>query len=205
MMRAAGLTPPCASVIGVEVALGDLYAARRVALHESFEQRPAEEPNIDSDYQSFRMELAIAEKGRGSECMRAWIVEVDKLLERPDALSLIDSTHRRRAPLIMSPPAAPPPPHLYCDVDVWEACCSSLLPPPTSKLETKRRERHCAPRPHWQSEECCFMGNGTRAHLKLPALQEIELALRLPTGRTLRLDQDGLLRKCEPLPLMTDD
>ena len=41
---------------------------------------------------------------------------------------------------------------------------------------------------------CCAMGNTSRAFLRLPALRELAVQVRLPTGQLLRIEQDGLLR-----------
>jgi len=111
-----------------------------------------------------------------TECAAAWSMAVDALLERPDAFALIDAAHRQHAHagLIVTHRKG-----LKCADEHWESCCSSLQT--STCKDTERRE-------------CCHMGNGTRAHLRLPALREIAIDVRLPTGRLIRIEQDGLLR-----------
>ena len=54
----------------------------------------------------------------------------------------------------------------------WERCCSSLLPP----AEASTR---CQGGAHWAS--CCAFGNGSRNFLRIPALREIWIHLRIKT------------------------
>lgn len=54
----------------------------------------------------------------------------------------------------------------------WERCCSSLLPP----AEASTR---CQGGAHWAP--CCAFGNGSRNFLRIPALREIWINLRIKT------------------------
>lgn len=114
----------------------------------------------------------VAEAGDvdASECAAAWRAAVDTLLERPEAMALIASAHRTYANRVAATPK-----RVLCQDEQWEFCCSSLI---------DRSSCDCA----------CAMGNGSRSYLRLPALREIAVQVRLPSGRFLSIEQDGLLR-----------
>ena len=167
--RVGSHSPDCHAVISDDVAAGNLYSARRAAVGHS--SRP-------------ESGLPMFASGGGStvdatECAAAWSMAVDALLERPDAFALIDAAHRQHAHagLIVTHRKG-----LKCADEHWESCCSSLQT--STCKDTERRE-------------CCHMGNGTRAHLRLPALREIAIDVRLPTGRLIRIEQDARDRRIE--------
>ena len=105
-----------------------------------------------------------------SECAAAWRAAIDTLLERPEAMALIASAHRTYAKIVAATPK-----RVLCADEKWEFCCSSLI---------ELSSCDCA----------CAMGDGSRSYLRLPALREIAVLLRLPSGRFLSIEQDGLLR-----------
>ena len=67
----------------------------------------------------------------------------------------------------------------------WETCCSTLR-----SLRSSRCGGDLAPR----ASACCAFGNASRSFLRIPALREAWVQVRLPTGTLLRLEQDGWLR-----------
>jgi hypothetical protein len=95
----------------------------------------------------------------------------------------------------------------------WDTCCSQLTPKPTSKAKRggfdgkvkNKEEELCyqdSPSDNKRRRLCCGIFPGSLSHLRLPALQELTISLRLATSPTeeyqVTLEQDGFLRKYDP-------
>jgi predicted nicotinamide N-methyase len=161
----------CREVFQADVADGDLYTARRAAA--AFAKRIA------------TPEASVFGSGRdqnaAKECARAWAEEVDGLLlEGPAALGRIYRSHRVHGTAASKAPSVD---ECAYDAARWEMCCSSILEPTLPVSSSSCTDRHC-----------CAFGNGSMTFLKLPALQEISLRVRLSSGHVITVEQDGLLR-----------
>jgi hypothetical protein len=95
----------------------------------------------------------------------------------------------------------------------WDTCCSQLKPKRSKAATTggvggegkKKEEKLCyqtSPPGHKRRRLCCGLFPGSLSHLRLPALQELTISLRLVTSPTstyqVTLEQDGFLRKYDP-------
>ena len=187
--------PPrdCSSVIASAVQRGDLWNARRRALAHCL--RP---PETDVPALSFLTAARSAppappsfDDDCGRQCARAWSSAIEELFAQPDHLRRIRRTHRRHFRRLGSLWA----PRLTdcfaggARAEGWEACCSTLRP-----LERAPRKSAGGGGCATHDPACCAMGNTSRAFLRLPALRELAVQVRLPTGQLLRIEQDGLLR-----------
>ena len=102
-------------------------------------------------------------------------------------------------------------------LDKWDLCCSQIA----KKKETKskfsgidggsdrKRKDECYqldPETMQRHHLCCGLSPGTLSHLRLPALQELAVNVRLATSDTDSYDivvqQDGFLRKFDPAAVL---
>ena len=180
-------------VIASAVQRGDLWNARRRALAHCL--RP---PETDVPALGFLTAARSAppappsfDDDCGRQCARAWSSAIEELFAQPDHLRRIRRTHRRHFRRLGSLWA----PRLTdcfaggARAEGWEACCSTLRP-----LERPPRKSAGGGGCATHDPACCAMGNMSRAFLRLPALRELAVQVRLPTGQLLRIEQDGLLR-----------
>jgi SAM-dependent methyltransferase len=194
---ASTATESCRDAIESDILAGNLHRARYTAATFSVLHRPRPGGFLTTAVTPASAQQDPRDDALAKECASAWKDLVDELLLRgPDALALIRASHREQplhadspianadeAPACASTPACSWRTPYRSDVtrlctQEWDACCSSVRDPSVPGC----------PNP------CCILGNGSRAHLRLPALLEIAVRVRLPTGRVLTVEQDGLLR-----------
>lgn len=166
------------------VARGDLFAARHLAVQGAWRFQSATGP-----FATATSKMALDES-TVKECAADFTESVGHLLDRPEHEHLIDEAHSRHRTELTAQPAPRRGRRVSAcfgdedQEDGWLRCCSSLRATATDCFASAQE--------HWA---CCNIGpNGTRAFLRLPALREISLTLRLPTGALIRMAQDGLLR-----------
>lgn len=187
----------CLALILPAVRRGDLWNARRRALASCFmaplgtanpsfllgAAPPAPSPRAFNDRCSRR-------------CAEAWGVATAELFAQPDYLHLIHRTHSRHFRRLggaehlwsarLAECFADSRGHHGIRADGWESCCSSLRDlGDTDGCGAEGRSR---------AIECCAFGNTSRSFLRIPAIREGFVQVRLPTGRLMRVEQDGWLR-----------
>ena len=208
----------CIGIILPHVQRGELAAARQMAAEYASAKastgplswaQPSTQPvGLDAD--------------RAKECANAWKVAMDELLALPDHLALIRraAAEDARPPKPVAPSAHRCPAAFDAK---WEQCCSSLsddadanadciqLPADGPESELGAMDDGGGANgtvgkldlPAAATDgvggvgidaPCCAFANGSRAFLRIPALREVRVAMRLASGAILRLTQDGFVR-----------
>ena len=168
----------CTSAIAGLVRSGDLFSARRAAV-DYCRERSSASASLRSPFGTTTQSDPTLNSDAVSECVAAWKAALDDLLVQHGAgvLVLVDAAHRRHS----MRHEMPRPLNVDCAHEQWDRCCStisSVVPPVLNFCH----------------HSCCVMGNGTRAHTRLPLLRETSLTVRLPSQQSLHIEQDGLLR-----------
>ena len=92
---------------------------------------------------------------------------------------------------------------LAFDADAWDACCASLSAPAVRKRACEEADMSASEQSETsetaskQNEAaCCVIGQGNANHLRIPAVRETSLSIRLQNqaGTLVRLEMDGWLR-----------
>ena len=88
-------------------------------------------------------------------------------------------------------------------LDRWDICCSQVAKKSSVKSVDPEKEcYHFNPQTMQRSRLCCCLYQGSLSHLRLPALQELSLNVRLKTSNTdtfeISIAQEGFLRKYDP-------
>lgn len=150
---------------------GELYSARRHAL--------ARVRGV-TDHLSFAPAPPLTFDPRAAaECAQEWSLGIDNLLSRQNYSHLIHKTHQRYRVEPVHLSASP-----YCSNisssahEWWESCCSSL----------SESSIHC---PSPASLRACFcpFSSLSRSFLRIPAIRELWVRVRLFSGNVIHLEQ----------------
>jgi predicted RNA methylase len=155
---------------------GDLFSARRLALTAS-----------TASANPFSPPKHTVDDATAAACSAEWLPAVDELLLRDNFELAVDAAHRERYPT---------PQHARAGVSAsicftgdeksgWERCCTSL------RLQGSA---DCFRADPGLRSTCCAFANATRSFLRIPAVREIWVSLRLVSGRLVHIEQDGFLR-----------
>ena len=167
---------------------GDLFTARRMAHQEVSLQGQFTASDgawaMQSAWENSRSEWKVAASRRRDaerECAQLWQQAIVELFAREDYLHLVRTGYE--AHVIEARSIELLDDCFEMKEERWHECCS---------------EHHSTCAVHQKSLRCCAFGNNSRTFLRLPALREVTLELRLTTGRVLQVEQDGFLRQFEP-------
>ena len=167
----------CDAVLAPLISQGDLYSARRAAMAHSTTVTPGASPL------QWGLPSSSFDEVAARACSEAWIRAVDALLGRHDHLDLIDAAHRQHRSGVVAGATSARPSGCLDGItnkdEWWQTCCSSM----------SVASNDCS-----GGASCCAFANASRTFLRIPAIRELWVRVRLVTGREIHVEQDGYLR-----------